>query len=139
MSSLLIFQSTNVPAGLVERKGIHLLIAQPRIITPQTLQRNKNNDHTEKSIATLPYTEWQITKPYTGKRDTIVRDSKTWMWCDWCNLWSTTHCTLIHRSLNSSNSKSVTPKVPNNDKVCQGNLPYIVHYGSSLVDTNKLT
>ena len=101
--------------------------------------KNKNNDHTEKSIATLPCTEWQKTKPNTGERDTIVRDSKTWMWCDWCNLWSTTHSTLTQRSLSSSNSESVTPKVPNNDKECQGNLPDIVHYGSILVDTNKLT
>jgi Zinc knuckle len=57
-------------------------------------KRSKDRNRPKKPAITYP--EWQKIKPKDGESETTVRDGRTFMWCEVCAHWRTTHGTSGH-------------------------------------------
>jgi Zinc knuckle len=84
-------------------------------------KRSKDRNRPKKPATIYP--EWQKIKPKDGENETTVRDGRTFMWCDVCAHWRTTHGTSGHNpsvgppSRSSSSSSSSTSRRSSTKKV----------------------
>ena len=90
------------------------------------ISKKKSKDHNKKPIARAPRPEWKGTAPKSGESESVVRNNRTWLWCNICKHWSTTHGTSTHKGSNASNAKDKTSKSPEKSEEHQGNLAEIV-------------
>ena len=93
--------------------------------SPET-SKKKNKDDKKNSNSKATWPEWQRTAPVSRESETSVRNRKTWMWCDTCKHWSTTHGTSTHSGPNALNAKNKASKSTEKKEKNQGNLAEIV-------------
>jgi Zinc knuckle len=97
-----------------------------------SLKKVENRKKPPKGKSTRP--EWQQTKPMNGESETMIRNNKSWSWCNTCAHWSTTHNTSTHLGSDPIN-KRITAKSQTKNEESQGNLAQIVTTNNS----NELT
>ena len=80
-------------------------------------------------------TTWQTIRPGVGESEKMVRDGRTFHWCDKCNHWRTTHGTSGHTGSASSAIASKPKANANlaiNSTAAQANMAEIRQLGSEL-------
>ena len=58
-------------------------------------EANKKNNNKSSKNKIKP---WRFNGPKDGEAETIVKDGKTYYWCEKCGRWTNTHCTATHKS-----------------------------------------
>ena len=79
---------------------------------------------------------WQAVRPAAGEPETILKDGRTFYWCDQCTHWRTTHGTKAHKSTltGAVGPKSILKTAPGTLATgkLQANMAEIIQLGSEL-------
>ena len=89
--------------------------------------KNSTMDQRQKHTSRPDIPAWQQTKPTNGESETMVRNNRSWSWCNKCTLWSTTHSTATHKGPTFDGTKKEPPNSQHKQDNNQGNLAETVN------------
>jgi hypothetical protein len=93
----------------------------------RSTQKSRDKQGSRATRSSRKFT-WQTVKPAAGEPETMVREGRTFYWCDVCSHWRTTHSTSGHTGGRASNG--VKPHV----SPVNAHLAEVVNLGAELAE-----